>query len=103
MDSYSASQTEVVHCMTALELDDLIDVIGNEQIIVKIDTEGYEPTVVAQLKLIKLWSRITHFYIEIDATRHAEIDLVSSLIGEGFSEMLRTSSSIDHFDILLQR
>lgn len=103
MDSQSSSQTETIHCMTALELNDLIDIVDNEQIIVKIDTEGYEPIVVAQLKQSKLWSRITHFYIEIDATRHAENDLVGFLIAEGFSEMLRTSSSMDHFDILLQR
>lgn len=103
MDDHHGSVTETIHCMSGIELNDMIDVNDNEQVLIKIDTEGYEPLVIAQLKLTHFWHRITHFYIEIDANRHADQDVVNFLIREGFSEMLRTSTASDHFDILMRR
>ncbi len=103
MDGDSASKGETIHCMTGLDLNSVIHPQNNEQVIIKIDTEGYEPIVVAQLKISNFWDRITHFYIEIDETRHAEKDVISFLLSEGFSEILRTSTSSEHYDILMQR
>lgn len=103
LDGKNARNSEVIHCMTGLDLNDLIDIKNNEQIVIKIDTEGYEPIVVAQLKLTKFWNSITYFYIEIDENRHADKDVVRSLINEGFTEILRTSSDSKHYDILLHK
>lgn len=103
MDDHHASVTETIHCMSGADLNDMIEVIENEQVLIKIDTEGYEPIVVAQLKLTHFWPRITHFYIEIDTNRHADQDVVKFLTREGFTEVFRTSSASDHYDILMQR
>lgn len=103
MDDHHACVTETIHCMSGVDLNDMIEVTDDEQVLIKIDTEGYEPIVVAQLKLTHFWHRITHFYIEIDANRHADQDVVKFLICEGFSEVFRTSSASDHYDILMQR
>lgn len=103
MDDHHASITETIHCISGVDLNDIIEVIDDEQVLIKIDTEGYEPIVIAQLKLTHFWHRITHIYIEIDANRHADQDVVKFLICEGFCKVFRTSSASDHFDILMRR
>jgi FkbM family methyltransferase len=94
--------TETIRCISAATLDQTIKVDGNIPVVVKIDTEGHEPTVIATLRTTRLWPNLQSLFFEVDSKWYNGERVVLDLMRDGFVESYRTSLS-DHYDVLVQR
>jgi len=89
--------------VSAQTLDRHIPNSDARDIFVKIDTEGHEPIVLAELRKAALWRHVKYLYFEADNNRHETRPIVQALEQEGFSEVWRTPDRTSHFDMLMAR
>lgn len=92
-----------IQSVTASTIDQHIPNTNAHDIFVKIDTEGHEPIVLAELRKAKLWRQVKYLYFEADNNRHETQPIVQELERDGFSEVWRTPDRTAHFDMLLER
>jgi FkbM family methyltransferase len=93
---------ETIRCISAAMLDATVKVDGGVPILVKIDTEGHEPTVIATLRKTRFWPDVQSLFFEVDTKWYDGEQIVRELADDGFAESYRTSQS-DHYDVLVQR
>lgn len=91
-----------IQCITAAELDRLIEVRDDARVIVKIDVEGHEAVVIEQLRKSRLWSRIANIYYEVDERYLDAAALLQLLESEGFRVVHRNGQG-KHYDVMVER
>ena len=94
--------SETIRCMSAGAVDVTLTVDAGLPILVKIDTEGHEPTVIATLRETRLWRNVQALFFEVDTRWYDGEQVIRQVVEDGFVESYRTAVS-HHFDVLLQR
>ncbi|MBO9518167.1 MAG: FkbM family methyltransferase [Porphyrobacter sp.] len=94
------SVTETIEVVSATELDRLLD--GTLPLVIKVDVEGHEATVIEQLLACSHAPRIECIFYEIDR-RWSDKDLIASLLtGAGFTAFRQVGRG-HHFDVMATR
>jgi FkbM family methyltransferase len=83
-------------------LDSAIEVPDNMKIAIKIDTEGHEAQVLAELMESALWDRVFNIFYEIDEKYIDNIKILDDLKKCGFS-IIHQNGKKPHYDLMLQR
>ncbi|MEL6678650.1 MAG: hypothetical protein AAFQ51_08085, partial [Pseudomonadota bacterium] len=83
------------------DLDQLLPDQG-PKIVVKIDTEGHEPEVIAALMHSRAFPRIEAIFYEVDEAWVDAPALRAQLCNAGFTQFRRVGSGL-HYDVLAQR
>lgn len=94
---------EVIKCITYAELNALINGWEDVEIVVKIDTEGHEPTVIDQLRQCIFWTYVNTVFYEVDERWFDNEELFAGLAMDGFEEVWRTSSNVEHYDVCARK
>ena len=93
-------ESETITLMTAAELDAIIPMEGD--IVVKVDVEGHEPVVIAQLLKSAHIARISGIFYEMDE-RWADAGKIRTMLEEaGFSRFTKFGIR-RHYDMLAER
>lgn len=71
-------------------------------IIVKIDVEGFEKTVIDQLMKSRNFKRITEIFYEVDERWVDPVDLREALATNGFTRIRKIGSG-KHYDVLASK
>ena len=100
--SFAHSKTYTVSCLDSDRLNELVSCEDHE-VFVKIDTEGYEPIVINELRKTLFWKNITFIYFEVDNNWYDETDIIRTLKNDGFEEIYKTNQGASHFDIAMKR
>lgn len=93
---------EPIRCISFESLQDIVRVQADARLLVKIDTEGHEPVVIAELRKSSFWPNVTFLFFEVDTHWFDGEAVVRSLIDDGFAEVHRTSDT-DHYDVMMKR
>lgn len=103
---------ETVSCISAVGLDRVVkdalrsegsEMAGKPRFVVKIDTEGHEPTVLRQLKTSAIWPQIDILFFEVDEQWFSGDEVIADLEKHGFDVSYRAPSSAEHYDVLMRR
>lgn len=104
--------TQTITCLSA---DSLTRLLGKELarvgggsndapfIVVKIDTEGHEPTVLEQLQRTSIWPQVGVLFFEVDERWFSGAAVVAALEKEGFTVTYRSPGAIEHYDVMMRR
>jgi FkbM family methyltransferase len=71
--------------------------------VVKIDTEGHEPTVLRQLKASAIWPEIDILFFEVDEQWFSGDEVITDLEKHGFTVSYRSPSAAVHYDVMMRR
>jgi FkbM family methyltransferase len=93
-------ETEVIQTVAAAGLDQLL--AGELPLLVKIDVEGHEATVIRELLTSAAGARVEAIFYEIDTRWSAAETIVEMLRAAGFTHFRKVGSG-HHFDMLAQR
>lgn len=105
-----AAQT--ISCLSAESLSRLLEnelalVRGDSNeapfIVVKIDTEGHEPTVLEQLQRTSIWPQVGVLFFEVDERWFSGSAIVAVLEEQGFSVAYRSPGAVEHYDVMMRR
>jgi len=103
---------ETISCISAAGFDRVVkdalqsvrsEMAGKPRFVVKIDTEGHEPTVLGQLKASAIWSQIDILFLEVNEQWFSGNQVIADLEKHGFTLSYRTPSSVVHYDVLMRR
>ncbi|MFT5526764.1 MAG: FkbM family methyltransferase [Pirellulaceae bacterium] len=92
--------TEIIKTINAKDLDDF-DVM-DRKIIIKVDVEGHEQTVIEELVKSRHSDRIASIFYEIDE-RWADVDAIEQLLRTAKFSQFEKVGSGHHYDILASR
>lgn len=92
--------TQTIRTVAAAEIEMML--AKDADIFVKIDVEGFEPVVIAELLRLRSAQRITHVFCEIDLDWVSFDDVSNSLSRLGLTNQSRHGGT-RHFDLLAQR
>jgi len=104
--------TQSISCMSAESISRLLEnelagVRANPSqaplIIVKIDTEGHEPTVLEQLKRTSVWPRVGVIFFEVDERWFSGAGVIAALEEHGFKVAYRSPNAREHYDVMMRR
>jgi FkbM family methyltransferase len=95
-----ASPTEVIEAIAAPQLD--LALAGDLPMLVKVDVEGHEATVLGQLLACSCAIRIDAIFYEID-TRWSEAGAIAALLQSAGFTRFRKVGAGQHFDVMAQR
>ena len=79
-----------------------IELPENTRIAIKIDTEGHEAQVLAELMESTLWDRVFNIFYEVDERYIDNVKILETLKGYGFSIIYQNGEK-PHYDLMLQR
>ncbi|MDP6706886.1 MAG: FkbM family methyltransferase [Alphaproteobacteria bacterium] len=90
-----------IRCITHKELE---NIVGNEhRLIVKIDVEGLEESVLKQLAACSFFDKISDVYFEVDSN-WVDLDTILNLLKDkGFQNFERSGENDLHYDMLARR
>jgi FkbM family methyltransferase len=83
-----------------LDLEIMVD--RDEKIAVKIDTEGHEEQVLAELMKTKFWGQVFNVFYEVDERYVNQEKILNMLHEKGFS-VIRKIGKSPHYDLMLEK
>lgn len=92
--------TQTIKTIAAAEIEMML--AKDADLVVKIDVEGFEPVVIAQLLKLRSAKRITHVFCEIDLNWVSFDDISGALSRLGLTNQ-SCHGGTRHFDLLAQR
>lgn len=95
------TRSKTIRCISRIELEDMVEATG-DRIVVKIDVEGFEETVLAELASCSFFSQVTDVFCEVDEKWVQYETLVQLLEAQGFREFLKLGSG-RHYDVHARR
>jgi FkbM family methyltransferase len=108
----SQGVAETIDCISAAAFDRVVKdalqpvhlaTAGNPRFVVKIDTEGHEPTVLGQLKASAIWPQVAILFLEVDERWFSGAEVIADLENHGFTVSYRSPGAVEHYDVMLQR
>lgn len=96
-----SSQAEIIRCVTHAALDELA-IASRLRVLVKVDVEGYEQTVIAELAKSRLFPQISDLFFEVDEDWIEPEEIVAFLRNLGFRNFRRIGEGT-HYDIHASR
>ncbi|KRA84420.1 FkbM family methyltransferase [Altererythrobacter sp. Root672] len=96
----SDSETETIEVVSAVELDRLLD--GNLPLVIKVDVEGHEATVIEQLLACSQAPRIECIFYEVDK-RWSDKDRIASMLRSAGFDAFKQVGRGHHFDVMATR
>lgn len=103
IEGRGAVETLNVEAVDAEALEARLNLPEHLRIEVKIDVEGVEPTVIAQLRRTGFWPRVSSLFVEIDERWIDAEALLGGLAEEGFEMRHRFGREAGHYDVLMVR
>jgi FkbM family methyltransferase len=96
----SNSETETIEVVSAVELDRLLD--GALPLVIKVDVEGHEASVIEQLLACSHAPRIECIFYEVDR-RWSDKDLIAAMLRDAGFEAFKQVGRGHHFDVMASR
>jgi len=96
------NQTTIAVSSVNKDLFDKLAVLDNRTKIVKIDVEGHEPIVIAELMKSKIWDQIGYVFFECDEARYDVQAVVRSLETNGLKQIFKNGRG-KPYDLMFQR
>lgn len=94
---------EIIETIDSIGINKLVDNDSKIRILVKVDVEGFEKTVLNELMQSKLASYIDEVFFEVDEKWVNYEEIQKFLKSKGFNSFIKTSDNLKHYDVYARK